>query len=231
MCGRKKKFGMNLMGTVDHLCRFLDVQISHPGSTSDFLAFAVSDLKAKLEQPNFLAPGLVLFGDNAYSNSQIMVTPFKGSRDETYDAFNFYHSQVRIQVECAFGRLVHRWGVLRRPIHMSLGIKKTCALVMALCRLHNFCIDCGTEEAIVPAPLAEDQAFADCFGGVQLQPTRNNEEFRPIDLLGHHFHDANRNIRRRRQDPDGVPNTQLPQQTLYNSVVNQGLRRPTPRHW
>lgn len=107
MCGRKKKFGLNLQGTVDYNCRFLDVEVSHPGSTSDFLAFATSDLKALLETPGFLAPGLVLFGDNAYTNTKYMVTPYKASRSESHDAFNFYHSQLRIQVECAFGGLVH----------------------------------------------------------------------------------------------------------------------------
>lgn len=75
MCGRKKKFGLNMMGTVDFLGRFVDVQISHPASTSDYLAFATSDLKALLEKPGFLAPGLVIFGENAYSNSDYMVTP------------------------------------------------------------------------------------------------------------------------------------------------------------
>ena len=58
-----------MMGTVDYLGRFLDVDIRHPGSTSYFLVFATSDLKEKLELHGFLANGLVLFGDNAYSNS------------------------------------------------------------------------------------------------------------------------------------------------------------------
>lgn len=84
------------MGTVDYLGRFLDVQIQHPASTSDFLAFATSDLKAKLDQLGFLSRGLVIFGDNAYSNSEYMVTPFKGSTlGSSQDSFNFYHSQLR----------------------------------------------------------------------------------------------------------------------------------------
>jgi len=77
MCGRKKKFGLNMMGTVDAEGRFLNIQIGHPGSTLDYLAFATSDLKAKLEEPGFLAPGMVLFGDNAYGNCSYMVTPIK----------------------------------------------------------------------------------------------------------------------------------------------------------
>ena len=111
-CGRKKKYGLNFMATCDDKCRFLDIEIRHPGSTSDCLAFATSNLKAMLEVPGFLAPGLVLFGDNAYANTSYMVTPYKGNVSVTEDAFNFYHSQLRIQIECAFGRLVHRWGLL-----------------------------------------------------------------------------------------------------------------------
>lgn len=237
LCGRKKKFGLNLQGTVDYKCRFLDVEISHPGSTSDFLAFATSDLKSLLERPGFLAPGLVLFGDNAYTNSTYMVTPYKGSRGESHDAFNFYHSQLRIQVECAFGRLVHRWGILRRPIPMQVGIRKTCNLVMALCRLHNYCIDNdhggGDEDDDAPdvmiLPLDQD-AFS---AAIDLQATEGNP-LEPTALLhgGEHFDDVNRNIRRRRHEPllgDGV--VVLPQQALHDSVENQGLRRPTPRTW
>lgn len=35
LCGRKGKFGLNLQGVCDADSRFLDVSISHPGSTSD----------------------------------------------------------------------------------------------------------------------------------------------------------------------------------------------------
>ena len=242
LCGRKKKFGLNLQGTVDYKCRFLDVEISHPGSTSDFLAFATSDLKTLLERPGFLASGLVLFGDNAYTNSAYMVTPFKGHRGESHDAFNYYHSQLRIQVECAFGRLVHRWGILRRPIPMKVGIRKTCNLVMALCRLHNYCIDNdhvlsnAAEEGEghhpdLILPLLQDQVYAAAFSGIDLQATDDNP-LEPTGLLhgGEHFDDVNRNIRRRRPElTDG--GLLLPQQVLHNSVENQGLRRPTPRTW
>ena len=93
-CGRKKKFGINLQGTCDSVGRFLDVSICHPGSTSDYLAFGTSTLKHLLERPGFLAPGLALFGDNAYVNNSYMVTPFKGASAGDKDNFNFYQSQV-----------------------------------------------------------------------------------------------------------------------------------------
>jgi hypothetical protein len=69
-CGRKKKYGLNFMATCDDKCRFLDIEIRHPGSASDYLAFATSHLKTKLEEPGFLAPGLVIFGDNGCFSQQ-----------------------------------------------------------------------------------------------------------------------------------------------------------------
>jgi hypothetical protein len=222
------------MGTVDHMGRFLDVEISHPGSTSDFLAFATSDLKEMLERPGFLSPGLVMFGDNAYTNSQYMVTPFKGTHnDDGKDAFNFYHSQLRIKVECAFGRLVHRWGLLRRPMHTKIGLRKTGLLVMAMCRLHNFCIndgDCAANpDEVLPITLQEDEAFNATLSGISLEASDNNSH-EPTDLLhgGEHFDDVNRNIRRQLQRNNSQV---LPQKKLHESVVNQGLRRPTPKNW
>lgn len=228
-CGRKHKFGLNLMGTVDYNGRFVDVQIQHPASTSDFLAFATSDLKAKVEQPGFLAPNLVIFGDNAYTNSTYMVTPYKGSRvGTTQDNFNFYHSQLRIQVECSFGKLVHRWGILRRPMSKSIGIKKTSTLVMALCRLHNFCTDENSPNTELP--LAVDTEFAVMHAGVELNVTANNA-LEPTDLLhgGEHSDDVPRNIRRQQQRLQ--ERVVLPQEVMHDHVTNKGLQRPTPRGW
>ena len=76
-CGRKCNFGLNMQGTCDVKCRTLDVSIGHPGSISDYLAFVTSNLHAKLERKGFLAPGLVVYGDNAYVSNECMVTPCK----------------------------------------------------------------------------------------------------------------------------------------------------------
>ena len=55
------------------------------------------------------------------------------------DAFNFYHSQVRIRVECSFGMLVHRWAILRSPMPVNIPLRKVTALTHALFKLHNYC--------------------------------------------------------------------------------------------
>ncbi|KAL7474831.1 hypothetical protein ACHAW6_000783 [Cyclotella cf. meneghiniana] len=50
-----------------------------------------------------------------------MTTPIPGHCITVNDdAYNFYHSQVRITIECMFGNLVHRWGILRRPLSMFM---------------------------------------------------------------------------------------------------------------
>jgi hypothetical protein len=111
-CGCKKKFGLLFQGVCDADRRFLDVCLSHPASTSDYLGFCTSHLKNRIEEPDFLSEGLCLFGDLAYVNNEYMVTPFKGATCGIQDDFNFYQSQLWITVECCFGMFVNRWGVL-----------------------------------------------------------------------------------------------------------------------
>jgi hypothetical protein len=87
-----------------------------------------------------LAPGLCLFGDNPYLlNSIFMATPFSAVSGGSKDAYNFYHSQLHIQVECAFGMLLHQWTIPRSTIPVGISLKKTIAMVIA--KLHNYCLD------------------------------------------------------------------------------------------
>ena len=155
-CARKDKFGMNLMAGCDHMCRFRWADLRHPGLTSDYLAFATSDLGVQLEHDNndIIKPGYTMVGDNAWVPRQWMATPIPGHCiTGTDDAYNFYHSQVRITIERAFGILVHRWGILRRPL--SISILKVPPLVMCLMKLHNFCIE--TNSMSTPSTLRNDE--------------------------------------------------------------------------
>jgi hypothetical protein len=261
-CGRKKKFGLNMQATCDANGLFLDVSICHPGATSDFLAFSTSPLKHLLETRGFLAPGLCLFGDNAYVNTYYMCTPFKAVSSGTKDDYNFYQSQVclqlplslvfvfnvpitndactlqvRINIECAFGKLVHRWGILRRAIPSSIGIRKTTALVTALCKLHNYCIDrrlagiSCSDDVVVPSPLAEDSAEIAIRGGIPMeQQAEGLNHSSPEQLLhgGEHFDDVSRTlIRQMEREEMRVGEDFLPRDILHDSVIEQGLTRPT----
>jgi len=178
-CGRKKKFGLNLPATATSNRKFIALSIKYPGSSSDFMAFENSDLRRELETNNFLHPDLCLFGDNAYVNTKYMATPYPNVKQGSRDAYNFYHSQLRICVDCAFGMLVGRWGILRTPSPLVFSIKKVCKLVQSLCSLHNFLID-DTSEYACPSQLPSDDFYLQVQGAVPLRGDMNL----PTQLLG-----------------------------------------------
>ncbi len=231
-CARKDKFGMNLMAGCDHMCRFWWADLRHPGLTSDYLAFATSDLGVQLEHDNndIIKPGYTMVGDNAWVPRQWMATPIPGHCiTGTDDAYNFYHSQVRITIERAFGILVHRWGILRRPL--SISILKVPPLVMCLMKLHNFCID--TNSMSTPSTLRNDER---CIRRMAIsrgstQATHNATAIQldgrgiPTALIGggHHFIDIPRNRRPLTQNHQ----TSTPMEEMRNHVALNGLRRPT----
>jgi hypothetical protein len=93
--------------------RFLDISIQCGGSSSDCLAFKDSTLWKQLDGGALLAPGLFLFGINAYLNSPYLATRYPNVLRGQKDDYNFYHSQLCICVECAFGMLVQRWAILQ----------------------------------------------------------------------------------------------------------------------
>jgi hypothetical protein len=96
-----------------------------------------------------------------------MATPYPATTDGSKDAYNFYQSQLRIRIECAFGLLVHRWGLLRKPIPCCISVRKATALVMCLCRLHNFCID--QEDTTIGSNTRLDYLNIAVAGGVPLE--------------------------------------------------------------
>ena len=71
----------------------------------------------------------------------VMATSYAAVSGGTKDASSYYHSQLRIRIECAFGMLTHRWKILWSAIPMNVLMKKTVALVFALSKLHKYCID------------------------------------------------------------------------------------------
>jgi len=224
-CGRKGKFGLNCQAVSDCRGRILDVSMVFPGSTSDCLAFEGSSLYGKLETTGFLAEGLCLFGDNAYLNSPYMATPYVGHVTEGYDAYNFHMSQLRIRVECAFGILTSRWGLLRRAMPKNMPLKKIIAIVNCLCRLHNYCID-RVDNEILPQTMA-DQWHSEFQGVVPLEERRGADVPIPRQLIGggNHFDDSSRAIRRAHNRQ--YTGTVLPREKMRMHVEALGLRRPT----
>jgi hypothetical protein len=145
LCTQKSKFGLNCQAVCDIRGRILDISIMYPGSTSDCLAFEGMSLFHQLEN-GLLAPGLCIFGDNAYLNKPYMATPYAAVSDGTKDIYNFYHSQLQIRIERTFGILTHRWAILRSAILVNIQIEKTDGFVMALAKLHNYCIKANNND-------------------------------------------------------------------------------------
>jgi hypothetical protein len=140
-CSRKQCYGLNAQATCDAIRKFTDVDISFPSSTGDSLAHRSSDLGMKLEQ-GLLPDWAWLNGDSAYCNSKYMMTPVSGTAANMgiwADSYNYQQSSIRMPIECAFGMLVRRWGVLWRPLECRMD--RWASIVTCCMRLHNICID------------------------------------------------------------------------------------------
>ena len=138
---RKNFFSINLQAIADADWKFSWFSMETAGGTHDSLAFKVSELGRLLAQKG-LPEGYWIAGDDAYACTEYLLTPYSKQScrgcDER-DNFNFYQSRCRINVECAFGLLVQRFGVLRRPLRCKLA---RVVLVVSVCiKLHNILID------------------------------------------------------------------------------------------
>ncbi len=231
-CGRKKKFGLNCQAVCDVRGRIPDMSIVYPGSTSDCLAFEAMSLFQKLED-GVLAPGLCIFGDNAYLNTPYLATPYAATTGGTKDAYNYYHSQLQICIECTFGMFAHRWVILRSAIPMNVSVGKTIALVLALAKLHNFCIE--ADDTVVLPATAMDEWQNEVNGAVPLVHQTQHPEsggITPQQLLdgGNHFDDVGNNGHYNRQRRhiymSEMAGTLLPRDRLHSNVADIGLTRP-----
>jgi hypothetical protein len=149
-----------------------------------------------------------------------MATPYSGVSGGTKDAYNFYHSQLRINIECAFGQFVHRWGILRAAIPMGISIGKTTALVVALAKLHNFCMDNRDNNATDNIPSVT--LDLDLNGAVELEFHGEAALVPTLVGGGHHRDDVPPIPRRRNED------TSLPRYRLHEVIVDNDLKRPSP---
>ena len=237
LCGRKHKFGLNCQAVADCRGRILDISIKYGGSSSDCLAFEASELHTRLKnglmKQDGDKPRFVLFGDNAYLNTSYMATPFTNVSGDpnrvSEDAYNFYHSQLRIRVECAFGIMVQRWGMLLSAMPRNLSITKIVALVNALAKLHNFCINETDKYQRVPQMLHRDRSHmmnqhTGYVGLSTVDPQHDTAV--PLDLLhnGDHFRDVSDSFirdHRRRNRPE-----QLPRTHLHKMIAEDHWERP-----
>lgn len=139
---RKGFFALNVQAICDKSKRFLWCYTSNKGSTHDSVAFSNSRLHSLLAVKALCLreKGFYLVGDSAYNLTEFLLVPYssddvRNDDSNIYDAFNFFLSSCRIYIECAFGELVMRWGILWRTLRFDL-VK--CQQIVQVCMLlHN----------------------------------------------------------------------------------------------
>ena len=111
---RKQYYTINVQAICDARRYFRWYSAEATGNTHDATAWGLTSLSKRLAESKVFADnGFYIVGDAAYACSNWIMTPFKGTNlDSDKDAYNFYQSQTRINIECAFGLLQSRFGIL-----------------------------------------------------------------------------------------------------------------------
>ena len=114
---------------------------------------------------------------------------------------------------------------------MNVSVQKTVALVCALAKLHNFCIDeDGTD---VPSATEHDEWTGEMTGAIRLvESEEHTGAMVPEQLLhaGEHFDDIGHrgvyNRQRRYGRMREASGTSFPREALHSAVADAGLTRP-----
>ena len=169
---RKDEYALLGMALCDYERRFTFYDISQVPTTHDSLAWTMTSLGQRIENGDLPEPYFIN-GDNAFSLNQSLICP---SGLPEHDDFDFHQSSNRMPIECAFGILVQRWGILWRPLRCRFD--RRAPLIGACMRLHNFCID---------ARVAEETVFRGGLGMVQPGRWEISPEFDDDDRPVHHL--------------------------------------------
>lgn len=146
----KKTFSVVLMAACDHNYKFTLIDVGAYGSQNDAGVFAESEFGKLLKEERLNLPkervklpgddestSFFFIGDDAFPLSKHLMKPYSGTNlDEKKRIFNYRLSRARRTIENAFGILVSRWRVLRRPICMHP--KTADKIILSTVCLHNF---------------------------------------------------------------------------------------------
>jgi len=139
-----------LTGIADAHYRFILIDVGSEGRRSDAGVFAASSIKARLETDSLNVPApstvsqsvlpYVFVGDEAYPLTTYLMRPYpkRSNLDLKKKVYNYRHSRARRVIESAFGILVARWRIFRRPINTY--VSKAEKMVLATICLHNYII-------------------------------------------------------------------------------------------
>lgn len=165
-CETREKYGFRLQAVCDHAGRFLDVYVDPHGPSTAVDTYLESLLGEDVAEKGLLADGLALFGNEEYAGCPFIVTPMVDN-DDTDAAlrqkYNKYQNQLSGIIDTTFVSLIQRWALLRRALPATEPVSRQKDLVVALCKMHNFCLD--DTEPMLPG-LAKDMVYGFCHGAV-----------------------------------------------------------------
>jgi hypothetical protein len=171
-----------------------------PGKTNDARAFhRCISLRTWLDN---LPKEYFLIGDNAYTLTDNMMIPFSGAQrhPEQHRTYNFFLSQLRTQIECAFGRLTTKWRILRANLDSSK-LENHIKVFRVAAKLHNFVIDhdSNNDEIESGTVVIEDE-------------DDTNEELRIIE--------GSNDVQ------EGEESSETRRQSILNRIIDDGIQRP-----
>lgn len=118
---RKNFYAINMQAICDRQKRFTWLSF-HQGSSHDSFAWSQTQLRDLLDEmaPLLKEHGLFIVGDSAYPLSSYLQVPYDNAQPGSVeDSFNFWLSNSRIRIECAFGELVMRFGIFWRSLRFK----------------------------------------------------------------------------------------------------------------
>ncbi|XP_065316082.1 uncharacterized protein LOC135924878 [Gordionus sp. m RMFG-2023] len=143
----KHKFSLILQAFVDHMGKFMVIDVGSYGSQSDGGVFANSLLSQRIERnelpipppkllpnSNILVPHVIL-GEGGYPLKRYLMKPYIRNNDDNNKIFNYRLSRARRVVECSFGVLTSKWRILLNKVEVSLPVFEN--IIKACCILHN----------------------------------------------------------------------------------------------
>ena len=141
---RKKYYAINCQVVCDANRKVLALSMLCPGAVPDTIAHLKSAVHHGITTDQ-LPRQFYFVADGAYPPSDALLTPFNrtavradvgGSKDD----YNFYLSQLRINIECCFGMLINKFSILQSALKTPL-LRNAVDTFVVCYILHNLCID------------------------------------------------------------------------------------------
>ena len=135
---RKGFHAVNAQAVCDSNCKFAFASCRCAGSAHGSTAWPVAELCKAIKEGRL--PDLVwIAADDAFERSNQALAPWPGKVELLKDSCNCHLPPLRARIEQAFGMLVKRWGILRKPFMASLEPSRK--FFLACAKLRSFFID------------------------------------------------------------------------------------------